>query len=147
MIARPAKAPLWLFFPALVALALGAASPSRADDCQVDLPKLMQARMSNIERLNAIGKAGKGKIDPIAACPVAKALLASENTLYAYMSKNKDWCNIPEQYLGQLGEARKRDQVFAAKACEAAVKFKQVQEQQRNGGGLGGPPRLPAGPL
>jgi hypothetical protein len=146
MIARLTKAPLWLapFALATLALALSVA-PSRADDCQADLPKMMQARMAQIEKLNAIGKAGKGKIDPAAACPVAKSLAASEGQLLAYMNKNKEWCQIPDQYISQLKEAQGRDQVFAAKACEAAANFKKMQEQQNAAGG--GPPRLPAGPL
>ena len=146
MIVRLTKAPLCLTLFALAALA---ASPSRAaDDCQAELPKMMQQRMSQIEKLNAIGKAGKGKIDPMAACPVAKALAASEGQLLAYMTKNKEWCQIPDQYIEQLKQAQGRDQMFASKACEAAENFKKMQDQQRaaaNGGG--GPPRLPAGPL
>jgi hypothetical protein len=133
----------------LFALAPLAASPAwAADDCQADLPKMMQARMSQIEKLNAIGKAGKGKIDPMAACPVAKGLVASEGQLLAYMTKNKEWCQVPDQFLNQLKEAHGRDQVFAAKACEAAANFKKMQDQQRaaaNGGT--GPARLPSGPL
>ncbi|ARN80886.1 hypothetical protein [Methylocystis bryophila] len=146
MIARLTKAPLWLTPFALMALALSVA-PARAagDDCQAELPKMMQQRMAQIEKLNAIGKAGKGKIDPMAACPVAKALVASENQLLAFMTKNKDWCQIPDPYITQLKEAQGRDQMFAAKACEAAANFKKMQEQQ--GAAAGGPPRLPAGPL
>jgi len=151
MIARLTKAPLRLapFTLAVLMLALGAVSPVRAaDDCQADLPKMMQARMSQIEKLNAIGKAGKGKIDPMAACPVAKALVASEGQLLAYMTKNKEWCQIPDQFVNQLKEAHDRDQMFASKACEAAANFKKMQDQQRAAanGGMG-PPRLPAGPL
>jgi hypothetical protein len=149
MIARLTKISLRLAPFALALLTLGAATPSRAaDDCQADMPKLMQQRMSQIEKLNAIGKAGKGKIDPMAACPVAKALVASENQLLAYMTKNKDWCQIPDQYVAQLKEAQGRDQMFASKACEAAANFKKMQDQQRAAanGGMG-PPRLPAGPL
>ena len=149
MIARLTKISLRLAPFALALLMLGAPAPSRAaDDCQADMPKMMQQRMSQIEKLNAIGKAGKGKIDPMAACPVAKALVASESQLLAYMTKNKDWCQIPDQYVTQLKEAQGRDQMFASKACEAAANFKKMQDQQRAAanGGMG-PPRLPAGPL
>jgi hypothetical protein len=147
MIIRLTKAPLWLAPLALATLVLAlSVAPSRAaDDCQADLPKMMQARMAQIEKLNAIGKAGKGKIDPAAACPVAKTLAASETQLLAYMNKNKEWCQIPDQFISQLKEAQGRDQMFATKACEAAANFKKMQEQQNAAGG--GPPRLPAGPL
>ena len=61
------------------------------------------------------------------------------------MNKNKEWCQIPDQFIAQLKEAQGRDQMFATKACEAAANFKKMQEQQNAAGG--GPPRLPAGPL
>jgi len=145
MIIRLTKAPLWLAPFALATLALSVSPARAADDCQADLPKMMQARMAQIEKLNAIGKAGKGKIDPAAACPVAKTLAASETQLLAYMNKNKEWCQIPDQFITQLKEAQGRDQMFATKACEAAANFKKMQEQQNAAGG--GTPRLPAGPL
>jgi len=137
---------------ALLAVAIvGAAAPAAAEQsCQEDFQRLSQQRMTYIEKLNAIGKAGKGKIDPMAACPVARGLVGVENALLAYMTKNKEWCSIPDQVIAQFQQARGRDQNFASQACAAAAKFKEMQAQQRAAqanGGMPAPPKLPAGPL
>jgi len=132
-------------------------APARAQQpssCQADFQRLAQQRMAYIQRLNAIGKAGKGKIDPMAACPAARALLGVENNMLAYMNKNKDWCQIPDQLIAQFQEARSRNQTFATQACAAAVKFKQMMAQQKaaqeSAAANGGAPqaiKLPTGPL
>lgn len=138
-------------------LALAASvAPVRAQQpssCQADFQRLAQQRMAYIQRLNAIGKAGHGKIDPTAACPAARALLGVENNMLAYMNKNKDWCQIPDQLIEQFQQARARNQTFATQACAAAVKFKQMMAQQKAAqeagaaGGAAQPIKLPAGPL
>lgn len=139
--------------PLGLALATFAAPALAQQNCQADFQRLAQQRMAYIQRLNAIGKAGKGKIDPMAACPAARALLGVENNMLAYMTKNKEWCSIPDQVIGQFQQARARNQTFASQACAAAAKFKQMQAQQRaaaangGGGGMAQPLRLPAGPL
>ncbi|MFY9834367.1 MAG: hypothetical protein WAK66_16855, partial [Methylocystis sp.] len=56
-----------------------AASPvspaSAQQSCQEDFQRLTQKRMAQIGVLNQLGKAGKGHMDPIAACPAARALV------------------------------------------------------------------------
>ena len=107
--------------------------------------------MAQIQVLNSLGKAGKGKMDPNAACPAAKKLVGIEGEMLAYMSKNKDWCNIPDNVVDSFKQARAKTQNFAGQACTVAAKMKKMMEQQReqaaNGGGFGAPPKLPSGPL
>ena len=95
------------------------------------------------------GKAGKGKMDPTAACGAAKKLVGIETEMAGYMTKNKEWCNIPDNVVDGFKQARAKTQTFATQACAAAVKMKQMQEQAAQGGGPGmaPPQRLPAGPL
>jgi hypothetical protein len=130
------------------ALAAGAA---RAQSCQEDFQKLTERRMAQIQALNALGKAGKGKMDPNSACGVSKKLVSVENEMAGYMTKNKEWCNIPDEVLKNFQAAASKTKAFSGQACTAAAKMKQMMEQQReqaaNGGGLGAPPKLPAGPL
>ena len=68
-----------------------------------------------------------------------------------YEAKNKEWCNIPDEVLKNFQAAASKTKGFSGQACTAAAKMKQMMEQQReqaaNGGGLGAPPKLPAGPL
>lgn len=139
---------LRVFIVALAA-AFVAGDGALAQSCQEDFQKLSMKRMGAIQILNNLGKAGKGKMDPAAACPVAKKLAGIESEMLNYMSKNKEWCNIPDNVVDGFKQARNKTQTFATQACAAAVKMKQMQEQAAQGGGPGmaPPQRLPAGPL
>lgn len=141
------------FFPSSAAALLLMASfaPARAQSsCQDDFQRLSAQRMGHIQKLNTIGKAGKGKMDPIAACPVARALVGVETEMLNYMVKNKEWCSIPDSVVEQFKTARAKSQTFASQACTVAAKVKQMQAQQRAqavGNPSLQPPKLPAGPL
>lgn len=134
----------------LLALLAGASGAS-AQSCQEDFQKLTERRMGQIQVLNNLGKAGKGKMDPNAACPAAKKLVGIETEMLNYMTKNKEWCNIPDNVLDSFKQARSKTQNFASQACTVAAKMKKMMEQQReqaaNGGGMMAPPKLPSGPL
>jgi hypothetical protein len=123
---------------------------AHAQSCQEDFQKLSERRLAQIQALNAIGKAGKGKMDPNAACPAAKKLVGVENEMAGYMVKNKEWCNIPDNVLEGFRQAANKTKTFATQACTAAAKMKQMEQQQREqaaSGGMGAPPKLPSGPL
>lgn len=116
--------------------------------CQEDFQKLSEKRMAGIQALNNLGKAGKGKMDPMAACPAAKRLVGIETEMMNYMTKNKEWCNIPDNIVDNFKEARGKTQNFASQACAVAAKAKKMQEDQAAaGGGMMAPPKLPSGPL
>jgi hypothetical protein len=123
---------------------------AQAQSCSEDFQKLTERRMAQIQALNALGKAGKGKMDPTAACAVSKKLVGVEGEMAGYMTKNKEWCNIPDQVLDGFKQAAAKTKAFSGQACTAAVKMKQMMDQQREqaaNGGMGAPPKLPAGPL
>ncbi|MBM3562483.1 MAG: hypothetical protein FJX48_04825 [Alphaproteobacteria bacterium] len=125
-----------------------ATSGAHAQSCQEDFQKLTAQRMASIEALNNIGKAGKGKMDPEAACPAARRLVAIETEMMNYLAKNKEWCNIPDNVVDGFKDARGKTQGFASQACAAAAKMKQMRDQAAaGGGGMMAPPKLPAGPL
>ena len=129
-----------------------AEAPSNASSCQADFGRLAQKRMESIGALNNLAKANKGKLDPIAACPKFRALIATEKELTAYVEKNKDWCNIPDQIADQIKEGASRDEKVGDQACKIAAQVKKQQQMQAAGGGaggLGGAPvqKLPSGPL
>ncbi len=133
------------------ALALGAACGAQAQSCNEDFQKLSGKRNSAMGALQNLVKAGKGKMDPIAACPLARRLVAVENEMGAYMNKNKDWCSIPDQMIEQFKQGHAKNVNFASQACTFAAKVKKAQEQQReqaaSGGGMMQAPKLPTGPL
>ena len=142
-----------LSFPRIAAsfmLAASFAGAAHAQSCQDDFQKLSQRRMAQIQALNNLGKAGKGKMDPNAACPAARKLVAIEGEMLAYMNKNKEWCAIPDNVVDGFKQARAKTQNFAGQACSVAAKMKKMMEQQREqaaSGGFGAPPKLPSGPL
>lgn len=127
-------------------LAFASAGSAFAQSCQEDFQKLSQRRMGQIQALNAIAKASKGKMDPIAACPAARKLVVIETEMAAYIDKNKDWCNIPDNMVDGFKQARAKTQTFASQACAFAAKAKKMQEEQAAGIGPQAQ-KLPAGPL
>lgn len=130
-----------------------AAAPAMAQSCQEDIAKIAQRRQAAIEVMNRLVKAGHGKLDPIASCPKLRALAAVEGEFVAYMSKNKDWCHVPDEAMANVTAARNKTQSFAAKACNFAAQARRAQQQQRQA--AGGPAQeqqqqarpLPTGPL
>lgn len=129
-------------------LGFGGTGAAIAQSCQEDFQKLSEKRMAQIAVLNSIGKAAKGKMDPVAACPAARRLVTIENEMFAYMEKNKEWCNIPENVVDGFKQARAKTQGFASQACAYAAKVKKMQEEQAAGGGPQSQvQKLPAGPL
>jgi hypothetical protein len=131
-----------------------AVAPARAQEsCQADFQRLTQKRMAQIGVLNRLGHSGKGKMDPLAACPVARNLTGIETEMLNYMVKNKDWCAIPDNVVDTFKQARAKTQNFATQACGVAVKIKKMQamqaqqQRQQAANPSGAPAKLPAGPL
>ena len=114
---------------ALVAMAVLAPGLARAD-CGPDIQGLMAKRTNAIGAINQITRAHGGKLEPIAACPKLRALAAVEGEVVAYMTKNKEWCSLPDDLVSKMTESRTRTAGVAGKACDFAVKMKKMQEQQ-----------------
>jgi hypothetical protein len=152
MIASRTKFALMRPFLVFAALFLGFCAFSggaRAQSCNEDLAGFGKDRNSEIEALNAISKSHGNKLDPIAACPHLRKMKDIEAKMSAYMVKNKEWCNIPDDFLNNFKTNTDRTSKIAEQACALAAKAKQMQQ---NGGGAGmgnlpPPPKLPAGPL
>ena len=134
----------WL--PVAAAGFLVASSCVALADCQEDLGKLMAKRTTAMEALNKMNSGGKKQLDPIAACPKLKGLTAIENEVVSYLEKNKEWCNVPENFLDQAKAGRAKTAAFATKACQVAAQVQKMKEQQAQGGGQF-VQKLPTGPL
>lgn len=119
-----------------------------AGDCNTDIAGLSQKRQSYIEKLNAISKATKGKLDPVKSCPQLRGLVVAEGALVKYLESNKNWCNVPDEAVNNIKAAAAKSQTFATQACNLAEQAKKMQQQQASGAGLGlETQKLPAGPL
>jgi hypothetical protein len=147
---------LKLCLPAVAAAALVLTGPAFANgDCAGDLQKLAAKREDALKGINQMVTAAKGKkLDPEAFCARSRPLNTAEEAMLAYMLKNKDWCQIPDDAINQLKATHAKSVAFGGKACAVAAQIakmkKQAAEAAQQGGGVGGAPAeqpLPAGPL
>ena len=135
-------------FLALSLVGAGWAAPSYAQSCAEDLQKLAQRREAELAIINGMVKSAHGKqLDPAVFCSKSAGLNSAENAMIAYMEKNKDWCQVPDEAVAQLKANHAKSLAFTAKACNVAAQMKKMKEQQAQGGGPQQAQPLPAGPL
>jgi hypothetical protein len=118
-----------------------------ATDCNQDIGALTKKRQGIIDQLNQLAQGGKKQLDPVAACPKLRALVAAEHELLAYLTKNKDWCAVPDEAFQNISASTSKSGKVANQACTVAAKMKKAQEQQASGALNVPQPKLPAGPL
>ncbi len=128
------------------------AAPAMAQSCETDIGEFQKKRAVQMENISKLQQKGDGKLDPVAACPMLRSLSSVEQSMLAYMEKNQNWCNIPDEVLTNVKEGTGKTSGIAKQACALAAQLK--KQQQAGGGGGGGmpgfnvpPPKLPAGPL
>jgi hypothetical protein len=122
-------------------------APLLAQSCQDDMKKMVEHRMAIIGSLKT---GSKGKLDPITACPKIKSLASVESEILAFMTKNKEWCSIPDETIAQLEATRGRTSTLASQACTVAAKVKKMQQEAASGAQSQQQQpqiKLPAGPL
>lgn len=120
---------------------------SFAQSCGDDLKRLSEKREVELNKINAMVRASKGKpMNPALFCSQSAGLNSAENALIAYMEKNKDWCGVPDDALTSLKENHVKSLAFSNKACAVAA---QMKKREAAGAANGGPQAqpLPAGPL
>ena len=140
----------------LAALIATAAPALAAQDCATDLAGLAGRREAALKNINALVAASHGKkLDPEAFCARSGPLNSAEEAMIAYMTKNKDWCQIPDDALAQLKASHAKSAAFGGKACSVAAQIrtmkaqaaKQQAQAAQNGGGGPQVQPLPTGPL
>ncbi len=143
--------------PSLRALGLSAGAllvlstaPALAD-CATDIQGFMKKRDGVIAQLKGLQKGGKKQLDPAAACPKFRSLTGIMNETIAYFEKNKEWCQIPDQFVDGAKQQRAQFSKTAGQACGIAAKIEKMKKQaaqQQAQGGLGSQvQQLPHGPL
>ena len=143
------------FLPVFVAASLGWASAALAGgDCAADLQQLAGRREAALQTINTLVVAAKGKkLDPDAFCARSRPLNSAEEAMLAYMIKNRDWCQIPDDAIAQLKASHAKSVSFGGKACTVAAQIKKMKSQAAQAaqqGAASGQPAaqpLPAGPL
>jgi hypothetical protein len=118
-------------------------TPAVAAECNQDIGVLMKKRQGIIDQLNKLAKASpKGQLDPVASCPKLRILATAEQELAAYLTKNKDWCMVPDSAVTNIQASSKHTKAIAAKACQVAEQIKKGQAAN-----AAAAPKLPTGPL
>jgi hypothetical protein len=118
-----------------------------AGDCNQDIGALTKKRQGIIDQLNQLAQGGKKQLDPVASCPKLRALVAVERELLAYLTKNKDWCAVPDEAFQNISASTSKSSKVANQACAVAAQMKKAQEQQAAGALNAPQQKLPAGPL
>ena len=117
-------------------------APCLAGDCNADIGKLMTKRQDIIAKLNKlVASMPKHQLDPETSCGPLRDLAATERELSAYLTKNKEWCQVPDSAVTSITESSKHTTVIAGNACKVAEQIKKSQDA------IGTGPKLPTGPL
>ena len=115
----------------------GSAAFAQASGCTDIQPMLLQ-RKSIGERISSATAGGKKQIDPRRACTDFGALVSNGDKLIKWSETNKQWCQIPDQFLQSVKDDHSRAVKIRGQACGAAAKQAQMEKQAREGGGGGG---------
>ena len=127
------------------------AEPAPVSSCDVDMMKLQEKRNVTMTQVNnAVRPNKQGQVNPMVACPNLRKLVSVETEMKTWMTKNQEWCSIPEQVMAQMREGFSKTGEIADRACAAATQMRRAQQQQQAGGPAGArpaAPKLPSGPL
>ena len=135
---------------AVFALAGGAAW-AQATSCE-EIAPLLNERKSLIEQISSWGKKGK-KVDPRTACATGRKLVSNGEKALKWLAANKEWCNIPGDFVSNFENDQKQVIGFRNGACNAATQMEKAEKGAREGGGLlgggglSGQYRIPQGAL
>jgi len=132
-----------------------AATPAaaQASGCE-KIKTYLDERKSLVTRLNKLGK----RPDAKAACSLFTSLVNNGAETLKWVNTNKDWCQIPDQFVNGFKADNAKATNFKGKACQAAAQQAKMQQQARQqpaspfnvppgGDILTGPMRIPKGAL
>ena len=139
---------------AILPLIIPALAPqARASSCQ-ELQTHLTERRDLVSAVQAMTAGGK-KMDPKAACNAFGKLATNGTTTLKWADSNKEWCQIPENFVQGLKADHDRVVTMRKRACEFASKQAEMEKKARDGqggglmggGGLEGTYRIPQGAL
>lgn len=145
-----------VFGTVAAALSFTAGTPAlaQAAGC-TDIQKYLLARKSIGDRITAATSGGKKQIDAKVACSNFGQLVSNGQTFIKWINANKDWCQIPDNFVESLKADHGRAVGIRSKACGVAAKQVQMEKQAKEGAtsgllggpGLSGANKLPQGAL
>ena len=115
----------------------GATAPAQAQSstCQQLGPYMME-RKSLVEAVQKLGGKDK-KMDPKAACAAFGKLAANGTTMLKWAETNKDWCQVPDQFVEGIKTDHEKVLKIRGQACGVAAKQTELEKKARSGQGGG----------
>jgi hypothetical protein len=135
---RPRRALAGLAAVALPAALIGPAGPALAQSaaCQ-QLGTYLTERKSLVDVVQKLGGKDK-KMDPKAACTAFGKLVTNGATTLKWAETNKDWCQVPDQFIEGIRADHEKVTKIRGQACSAAAKQVELEKKARSGQGAGG---------
>lgn len=143
---------------AAAAMVVSSAQPVQAQASGCDKAQTFGTeRQAIIARLNSASKA-KRKMTPSEACGVLGKLVSNGNSFLSWANTNKDWCQIPDQFVDGLKADNENANKIRGQACNAvkqqavmmqrarAAQARQAQQKQGGAGSFGGADAITGGP-
>jgi hypothetical protein len=100
-----------------------------------DIQKMLLERKALAASLSP--KKGQ-KLEAKFACGQFGKLVANGNTLIKWVDTNKDWCQIPDSFIGGIKTDHSRATAIRVKACSVAAQMQKMEKQAKEGGGSAG---------
>jgi hypothetical protein len=149
---RPQLALAGLAALTLLAAPLPALAQSAA--CQ-ELGTHLTERKSLVEAIQKLSTGKEKKMDPKAACAAFGKLVANGTTALKWMESNKDWCQIPDQFIDGLKTDHDKVAKIRGQACGIAAKQAEMEKKAAQSGppgpfggaGLEQPFKMPQGAM
>lgn len=115
------------------------------------LQTLLKERQTLMQRINGMGRRN---VDPAVACRMFGQLASNGQRTLAFATENKDWCQVPDEFINNLKSAQGQVSGVRGQACRAASQRAQLerrarqaqQAQQQNQGSFGGVDGFSGGP-
>jgi hypothetical protein len=153
---RPLSRPR-LALAGLAGLALAGltgAAEAQSASCQ-DLGPQMMERKSLVEAVQKLGTGKEKKMEPKAACAAFGKLVTNGATMLKWAEANKDWCQVPDQFIDGIKADHEKVMKIRGQACGVAAKQAEMEKKARSGqaggllggGGLEGSYKIPQGAL
>ena len=145
------------FAAAVLSLALLASTaPSRAQSSACgDIQQHLMERQNLVKNFQALTGDKKKPIDARVACTALSKLTSNGAATLKWIETNKDWCQIPDQFVQSFKADHDNVGKMRGQACGVAAKQAEMEKKAKagqgggllGGGGLEGTYRMPQGAL
>ena len=119
------------------AVALGSVPALAQSETCNQFGKTIQERQSIVQKINGVGNK-KQKPDPKTICSMFGELVTNGVSAVKWLETNKDWCQIPDQFIASIKTEHTKAVGMRGQACKVAAQQAAMEKKAREGGGGGG---------